>query len=553
MSGGDVRRTLWPRFVLLAVILLAVGLAASSATQKSATMDEQNHIARGAAYLGTGDPRLSVEHPPLVNLLSALPVHVLLSPNLPLDEWWEVAEWYHFAESFLWRVNDDPQRIVALARLPIVGLGAVLISLVFRWASERFGATGGLLAASFLAFDPSVLAHMRLSTTDLGGALFMFLAAYTTWRLVQRPSRRRLLFAGIAVGLALGAKLSSLLFLPLLAGAVGLDALIQPGQRWRRLVQRWMLFAVSALAGLLILWALYGFQIGPVAELGVGMPASPFVRGVLSILDFSAEGRPAYLLGEYRRGGWWTYFPVAFAVKTPLVTLAAVLLATGCLLRRPAQQDVLLLTPPALYFLASMMSSLNIGYRHLLPVLPFLAVHVGRLAPSVARRSRRFAEHGGWRDHALALLPLALTLVLAVNAVAIYPHFLPYFNWIGGGPDNGWRVLSDSNIDWGQDLKGLQAWMAEEDVAQVRLAWFGSADPVAYGVDWQMLPGLPRGFLLWSDPPFTPQAPEPGTYVISVANLVGAHFPDHDLYAWFRARTPDAKIGYSLFIYRVGE
>ena len=151
-----------PRFLVIGLLVLTFGLALTSAIQKSPTMDEQNHIARGVAYLGTGDPRLSVEHPPLVNVLSALPARLLLDLHLPLDTiWWEAGEWYHFADDFLWKANPDPDRIVFLARLPIIGLGVMLAALVFRWANARFGPWGGLLAAVFCALDPNILAHTR--------------------------------------------------------------------------------------------------------------------------------------------------------------------------------------------------------------------------------------------------------------------------------------------------------------------------------------------------------------------------------------------------------
>ncbi|MCP4517326.1 MAG: phospholipid carrier-dependent glycosyltransferase, partial [Delftia sp.] len=160
-------------------------------------MDEGNHIARGAAFLGTGDPRLSLEHPPLVNTLSALPAHLLLDLRLPLDEgpWWKDAEWYHFADNFLWRSNDNFEQIVFLARLPIIALGLLLMALVFRWASELGGRQAGLLALALVALDPNILAHTRLSTTDLGGTLFVFLAAYAMWRYARGERQTTALLA----------------------------------------------------------------------------------------------------------------------------------------------------------------------------------------------------------------------------------------------------------------------------------------------------------------------------------------------------------------------
>jgi hypothetical protein len=574
-----VSTALRSRLVVVGLLVATFALALTSAVLKSPTMDEQNHVARGAAYLGTGDPRLSVEHPPLVNVLSALPAHLLLDLHLPLDTvFWEDGAWYQFADLFLWEANPNAEQIILLARLPIIGLGLVLVSLVYRWAESRWGPWGGLLSAAFCALDPNVLAHTRLSTTDVGGACFVFLAAYALWRAVRHPSWLRILGSGLAFGLALSAKLSNLLFGPIFALAI-LAAILAAvladapagghgnppyncgGGRLGRAMRNLALLALTVLLGLLTVWAAYGFQIGRLEENGPLVPASPYLKGVQAILDFSAGGRPAYLLGQYGPG-WWYYFPVALAVKTPLATLAALLVATGQRLRCSRQglrrsrqapaapattaDDLLLLIPPVAYFLASMASSLNIGYRHLLPVLPFVAVHVGRLASapcSLVSASPRL--------RARCLLPLALATWLALGTLLIYPHFLAFFNAVGGGPQNGWRILADSNIDWGQDLKGLEAWIARERVDHVRLSWFGSAHPEAYNIPHDLLPGVPHGFSMWERPPFDRDQPEPGIYVISVTNLLGVHFPDHNLYAWFRARSPDAKIGYSLFVYEV--
>jgi hypothetical protein len=511
-------------------------------------MDEQNHIARGAAYLGTGDPRLSVEHPPVINVLSALPAHLLLDLQLPLDEWWEVGEWYHFADSFLWRINSHPDRIVFLARLPIIGLGMLLVSLVFRWANARYGPWGALLAGSFLAFDPNVLAHGRLSTTDLGAAFFAFLAAYTFWRLSHRATLAHLVAAGLALGLAFASKLSALAFGPMLGLAFLLDGLHEGEDRISRLLQRLGLLAAVTAVAALIVWASYLFSIGPVEGVSSRVPAPPYVRGLLAVLDLAGGGRPAYLLGQLSNEGWWYYFPVALVVKTPLPTLLGLLLATGLLLFRPRSADLFLCLPPLGFFLVATTTRLNLGYRHLLPILPFLATHIGRIAqlPAVSSsgiRSQRYLLR--------RFVPAILGAWLAISCLAIYPHFLAYFNAIGGGPDNGWRILVDSNIDWGQDLKGLRRWMEMEGVERVNLAWFGSAPPEAYGIDHQLLPGVPHGFNLWQEPPFDRHQPEPGVYAISVTNLVGAVLPDPDLYAWFRQRDPDHRIGYSIFIYRV--
>ncbi len=537
-----------PRFLIVLLLLISFGLCLTSAIQKSPTMDEQNHIARGAAYLGTGDPRLNIEHPPVVNVLSALPSHLLLDLRLPLDEWWEVAEWYHFADNFLWHANQDPDAIVFLSRLPIIGLGLLLTSLVFRWARRRFGAWGGLLAAAFCGLDPNILAHERLSTTDLGATFFILLAAYAFWRLSRQLSPRRVLAAGLALGLAFAAKLSALVFGPILGLTFLLDGMRHSSHRARHLLRRLALGAAVATLALLVIWGSYLFQVGPFEGISVPAPAPPYLEGVQAILSLAAGGRPAYLLGRISTEGWWYYFPVAFAVKTPLPTLLGLLVASLVMILQPSRDDLFVWFPPLAFFLILMTARLNLGYRHLLPILPFLAIHVGRLAQPSAFR---FLAHQSSQVDLCRFVSIVLAAWLTASTVSIYPHFLAYFSPLGGGPENGWRILVDSNIDWGQDLKELRKWMVHGNVERVKLSWFGSAPPEAYGIEHQLLVGVPHGFTMWQDPPFNPDQPEPGVYAISVTNLVGAALPDPDLYAWFRRHPPDDRVGYTIFIYRV--
>ena len=172
------------QFGPLALLLLFFLLALGSASGDSPTMDEQNHIARGLVFLKTGDSRLSVEHPPLVNGISAL--FLLSEPvTLPTDDWsWEAAEWYRFADQLLWHRGNDVERVVFLARLPIIMLALLLGALLFRVTREWAGAAAGLLALGLFALDPNILAHAHYATTDLGSA-FVFLAFVALWRAEQ--------------------------------------------------------------------------------------------------------------------------------------------------------------------------------------------------------------------------------------------------------------------------------------------------------------------------------------------------------------------------------
>lgn len=549
-----------PVFAAVPIILLFFFLSLDSAVGDSPTMDEQNHLARGLAFLRTGDPRFSLEHPPLVNSLSALPLLMLPDVRLPTDHpSWEAPEgWYTFADQLLWVYNHDVERMVFLARLPIIFLTMGLALIGYRFGQALWGRPAGLLTLALLLMDPNILAHGRYTTTDAGGATFLLLAAFLLWRAWSKDSWqwRPTLAAGIGLGLALGSKLSNLVFLPILAL---LAILPLYGRPWlaraagRRLVQYGLALALATLA----LWAIFGFDWGPyqfrtatLAALNeISGPLPTFLAGVEQIIGLSGGGRPAFLLGQFSADGWWYYFPVAFAVKTPLPVLLLFVLAASLLLaRRQTRARALYLLLPALgYFLVSMQSGLNIGYRHLLPVLPFLYL----LGAGLAARPGAAAEASPAMTRWLQLAPAGALLSLLLIDAWLHPHYLSYFNLAAGGPANGSQVLIDSNIDWGQDLKRLKRWMDDEGVERVKLAWFGTADPAYYGIAYDPLPGLPRHFDLWWDVPFDSSDPEPGIYAISVSNLWELPLTDKHVFPWFRAREPDDRIGYSIYIYDV--
>lgn len=564
------------------LFLLFFWLALNSLALDSPTMDEQNHLARGLAFLRSGDPRLSLEHPPLVNSLSALPLLTLPDVHLPFDDVsWTKQEppglyWYFFADLLLWVYNHDVTRMVFLARLPIVFLTLGLGLVTFHSARELWGQKAALLALFLLLLEPNVLAHGRLATTDLGGTLFVFLAAYLLWRLWQADgwSWPRWAWLALALGLAFGSKLSTLAFVPIF----GLLAFLPHPQprhgRFQSVVaygrgvtRRLGQLVLAGLLSLLVVWVIFGGQWGfmqfqSAALTGLNGRQGPmpiFWAGIEQILLLSGGGRPSFLLGHFSDTGFLSYFPIAFLVKTPLAVLSALPLASFVLLKSQDTRTraLFLLLPALLYLLLSMQSGLNIGYRHLLPILPFLLVLISGLVthgqwPGVGSTSRPSV-------HGLRLAAYGLALLLLFETLAIHPHYLSFFNQAAGGPAHGHTILIDSNIDWGQDLRRLKAWLDDNGVTAVKLGWFGTARPDYYAITYQPLPGLggvgqPAFFDAWWQPlPFNPTAPEPGVYAISATSLW--EFPRRDedktAYAWFRHRPPDARIGYSIFIYEV--
>ena len=393
------------------------------------------------------------------------------------------------------------------------------------------GRGAALLALALLLLDPNVLANGRFITGDLAVALFFTLTIYGFWRWASRrgAARLNLLLTGVGLGLAGATKFNAALLLPIL-GLMGLYL------AWRRRSWRPLLALVAAgLVGWATIWLVYGLAVRP-------LPGGAFWDDLFWELQYFDKPHGAYLAGEYSTDGWWYYFIVTFFLKTPLPTL--VLLALAFVTCRSSFKmphfALFLLWPAAAYFGFSLTSSLNIGYRYLLPILPFLYLFT---AVTLAR---------GWRRKKWLLGGTAVAVGwLFVLALAVWPDYIPFFNLFAGG--RGGQILSDSNVDWGQDLPALAQWQ-QQTGQPLYLSYFGTAHPSAYGVDFTPLPTWAPG-PEQGDPArqaFNPAHPAPGWYAISVTNLHGIVLGEaRDAFAWFREQAPELRVGSSIYLYRV--
>lgn len=304
----------------------------------------------------------------------------------------------------------------------------------------------------------------------------------------------------------------------------------------RSRLRPWVGSAVALAALLLIaavvLWVLYGFRV------------MPFWTVLTSQLWDLSCGHEAYLFGRYSTEGWWYYFPIAFLVKTPVPTLLLGFWGVMTLVRDDARRwdHGLLLLPPAVFFSAFILSEGKaLGLRYLLPIYPFLFVVAGASMQTAWSATRR------WRRRAVMGLCAALLLTTA----GIHPDHLAYFNDMAGGPDGGHRILVDSNLDWGQDLKGLKTWMDERGVARVKLSYFGSVDPALYDLDYDWLPS----YVLPNRGATVVELPTTGWIAISVTNRVGVYMDMYGhgkgLFEWLDAYEPVARIGHTILVYRI--
>jgi hypothetical protein len=520
------------RLLPLLVSIAFVALAASSLLRKSGVYDEY--------YLGIG-ARLSkpeaLFHPPLSFVLHSVPFL-----------WWDVPE----------AVWDEPdgqlrgQRMVALrsddwmlnaSRLALLPMGVLLGWIVFLWARRLYGPGAGLLAMVLVSFDPNVIAHARLITPDMTLAATTVWTAYRLWRLADEPGRAHRILAGLAFGLMLVSKYTALLLVPIL-GVTDLAyrlARAGPGSRWvvlRVAAADWLTIITL---GASCVWAAYGFDTGWLAlRPGLELPlfAPRYVEGALFQWQQSRLPHDFFLMGQHSSEGWWYFYVVVFLIKVPLATLLLLLLrlAGARLLGLRWQASDLYLWLPGLLLLLylSFFNTIHNGFRYLLPVYPLLLIGASRCAVP-ARLSRPFA----------AGLAAAAAWVMAA-ALWTWPDYLPYLNPLAGGPSQGYRWVSDSNLDWGQDLKGLAGWMEARGVDRVQLAYFGTADPAHYGIDYSYLPSA--NSRLRPTPPLPPEE-RPRIVALSAYQYQGVGFPEKDFYAFFHRHRPNDQVGHSILIY----
>jgi hypothetical protein len=277
----------------------------------------------------------------------------------------------------------------------------------------------------------------------------------------------------------------------------------------------------------LVVVAAYGFHPGGLAR---------YADGIRFQLDHDRRGHLTYLLGEVSRRGWPTYFAIALGVKATLGLLLGLTLAAVAVLRRTGDASLRAhwWLPALAIFAALSAGGIQIGERYLLPVHAFGILLIASLAP------RLLGSSGG-----RALLALVLAGHVAPALRAAPGGYLPYFNALAGGPDGGHRVLLDSNLDWGQDLPRLAAWMDREEIEQVALGYVGADDPDRLAIARRDLPGRNLYATAGADTSLT------GTVVVSPALVYGLVPRYAAYYAPLRDRAPDARAGV-FFVYRMG-
>jgi 4-amino-4-deoxy-L-arabinose transferase-like glycosyltransferase len=429
-------------------------------------------------------------------------------------------------------------RNLALARAGTLPFFVIACVVVWLWARRLFGPAPAVASVALFSLLPPVLAHSGLATTDMALAATLPAAflAFTSW--LEGPTSRQSIVLGVCLGLALLSKMSAVAFIPL--GFLGVIACRwfferfgiasdRPSQPTPVIPTGWRNLVLVAGFLCLTIWAGYRFSLVRPAPLhGIPVPAFEFFKGVYQVQQHNAEGHPAYLLGELSSKGWWYFFPVTLAVKTPLAFLLLAGLGLFLLARSfRGRSDWPYWVPAvgaAAILAVAMMGNIDIGVRHVLPVYTFVALYAGHAVVWAWNRP----EKRGWFRAALG----GLGLWLIGSTTRIHPDYLAYFNELAG--DHPERILVNTDLCWGQDYFRLIDTLRARGIDSVWVAYHGSIDEERH-----QLPGM-------HDLPLNQRVT--GWVAASARELKGVKYHGHE---WIGAYPPVTRIGYSIWLFYV--
>ena len=501
-------------------LFLGLGFIRSAAP----TYDEPVHLASGYTGLRTGRFLNAMDPPPLAEMWSAAALLPFEPHVFTQHPDWLKARVYHYGDLFLYHNRLPAEEMLYKARaFGLCTLGLALALALAGWAWRLAGLEAAAASLLCMSLCPAILSNFAIVGTDGASAALFFAACALAAEGARREEAKAASFpwwlaAGAAAGLALASKFNMILLPPLLFGLGALDALAAKPRRPPP-ASLWAL--VLAAAALLCL--AYSFRLGL------------WWDGLTATLRRLDDGRSSFFLGRHSTTGSWAYFPVALALKTPLPLLALAVAGLAAS-REHGRRAWWFLAPPAVYLAAALTAKVQIGYRHVLPIVPFLLLWAGLGAARLGRAG--LAGRAG---------VAALGAWLAWGVFAVHPHQLAFFNELAGGPAGGYRYLVDSNLDWGQALKPLGAELSRLGGPPVYLSYFGTADPEAYGIRYQgigMIDNLERVGSV-SDPAASGRV----LLAISATNLQSTYYKEKDAFSWLGTRKPLSVIGHAIFLY----
>lgn len=541
------RRWLFPALLLLLYTAQCLWFIGT----QSLTFDEPIHIKAGLEAWRDHRFEYAADHPPLARLLATLPIvrdaQIAQAADSPIFQ----------------TILPSPSSVAWRTRPAIMLLGIALGALLWFAVRKRFSASAANFSLALFAFTPALMAHFSVVTTDGIITLMIFATAVQLARWNDDPSWRQTLLLGLVLGLLLLAKMSAPPFFCLALGLV----LLRKKDRWDLRPWRWNWRAalMACTVAFVVLWGGYFFHVSHVTVQGgvltasspnreaftrkvnfAGdihflLPAGEYFEAVYDTVKHNKRGHQSYFTGKIAlRANPW-FYPLLVVLKWPTVILILSLAGFAVLARRGMLGRFAdFLCFPALLLMLAISSRIGIGERHILALYPFALVFCGALWKLYAEAARTEVTPASWSGSASVAVYLLVSCAVlnAVDTLRYAPDYLSYLN-AAIPRRQAYKLVTDSNLDWGQGLISLRRYQAEHPDEIIHLAYFGSADPATYGI---------------RSVPLAPGVPQSGTIIVSATSLTGQYLEgDPDGYKWVLQYPIRAVLDDSLYVFAVPE
>ena len=566
-SPSETLNPRWPVVVTALLALIAVVRIVSTYSQTAQAFDEPCHVAAAIELLDRHTYTLDPVHPPLSRIAIGLPLYLAGERYPKLSPAGHDITYNDIGDAILYD-SGHYLRNLRLARLGVLPFFLLGTAIVFLWARREYGDFAGVMSAALFTTLPNVLAFSSVAYTDIvaGSTQVAMLFAFVTW--LDKPTKRSTLWLGFAAGLALASKATTVIFFPAAALAIVLAkcactrTIVGENAAPRQTLRQ---IAIASALALVTVWATYGFAVqhvregmnlplsmpafryfpAPLARAGRWLvasdpliPAPALIKGVADAWVLNKEKPAAYLLGHIKDGGWWYFFLVGVAVKSPLPFLILAAVGVASLRTFDAPQRWRSMAPAfaaLAVFLVTMPVKYNAGVRHVMVVFPLLAIVAGRGCSYLWHLQPR-------RRIPARVAMIALLSWQGVSTARAGSDFLAYFNELAG-TDPSKVMVAGCDLDCGQDLFRLSRELQARHISHATLAIWTSADPTQMQLPQFEVPQANR--------------PVTGWFAISLRALrFGNSF--HTMYPpgafdWLQAYQPVAHVGKTILLYYIPE
>ncbi|MBI4017070.1 MAG: glycosyltransferase family 39 protein [Candidatus Aenigmarchaeota archaeon] len=532
-------------FVFAVFLAFTVNLI-TSAVFTPMTYDEPLHIASGYTKFWLGDFRMNTEQPPLAHYVQGLMVS-FAKPSLNLNHSsWTEKNMTQFSQRFFFTDNTVPDTFLFLGRIPSILFALLLAVVVYFFAAELYGYWAGILSIALLSFEPNIIGHGSVATTDMAFTSLMLITIYCLWKYAQKPAMKQLMWFAISFGLLQLTKYTAILTAPIFFVLILAVVLLQKRKLFTLAKNAVAGIFITALVAWIIINAAYFFS-GTGTSIGSAMNVDehldeqyapqkilsnlpdwivyslpnplpyPYVKGLGFVMFESKSSIRVKLFNVVSVKGFRSYYLFAFLFKTPLAlialfTISLFILFRNMLFKKMASAELIILIFVIFFFTAFSFTSKQIGIRHILPVYPLFIILAGKLSGIKTMK---------W----VIIILVALNVLSGVSSL---PKPLSYYNEIIGA-ENGWKVFADSNTDWGFDFDELLKYLAEKNMTTASMKILTTQDFAFYNI-------LARS---------VPIVCERGIHLASVhaVYLNGAQ--------WLSSYSPTEQIGTSIFAYNI--